>query len=144
MRLQLRMQLEVRVPKPVHSDDPAVVIAIELHESGDGGDAREQDHQEHEDRDRDERGAEVIRLRDERQGDHRAGQDREEHAHPGQRLAVGQRTRREQAPMFGGEDLQLGGDPGFTSGRWSIDRHRPSSPLSFSDIESCSYSSCHP
>src|SRR5258708_29173070 len=40
-------------------------------------------------------------------GDHRAGQDGQEHVHASKGFGVGERTGGEQAPVLGGEDLKL-------------------------------------
>ena len=65
-------------------------------------------HQQREDGDRDERGPEVVGLSNEGQGDHGAGQDRQEDVHAAERLCIGQRSSGEEAPVLGGEDLELG------------------------------------
>ena len=52
-------------------------------------------------------GAEMVGLRHERQRDHSARQDGKEHVHPPKGLGVSQRASCEQAPVLGGEDLQL-------------------------------------
>ena len=105
--LELRVQLEVGVAEPVHPDHPPVVVPIEVHQAGDGRDANEEDHEEGENCDRDERRAEMVGLRHERQRDHSARQDGKEHVHRAEGLGVSQRASCEQAPVLGGEDLQL-------------------------------------
>ena len=107
VRLQLRMQLEVRMAQAVHAEDPPVVVEVKHLESPDGGDTDEEHHRKHEDRDCYERRAEVVHLRDERKSDHRARQHPEEHAHPSERLLVGERPRGDQAPVLRREDLDL-------------------------------------
>src|SRR5258706_14321962 len=80
--LQLGIQLEVSVAQPVHPDDPAEVVSIELHQAGDRRQAGEEDNQKSEDGDQDESWSESIRLSHEREGDHRTRQDGEKNVHP--------------------------------------------------------------
>src|SRR5207253_7362272 len=82
----------------------------------------QQNDREHEDGDGDERRPEVIGLRDEGERDHRTRQDRQEHVDSPERLGVRQRTRRKQAPVLGGEDLELGSDPWLRDWR-NLSRH---------------------
>src|SRR5713226_6470867 len=42
IRLQLRVQVEVGAPEPVHSDHPSIVVAIEHHQARNRGHANDQ------------------------------------------------------------------------------------------------------
>ena len=106
VRRELWVHLEVGMADPVHPDHPYVVVLVEHQQAPDGGHAHEEDDREHEYRHRYECRAEAIRLRDQGEGDHRAGEDGEEHAHAAERLLVGQGARREEAPVLGGQDLE--------------------------------------
>ena len=117
IRLELRMQLEVGVAEPVHPDHPAEVIAIQLHQPADRRDAGKHDDGQQRNGDRDKRRPETRNLRDQRQRDHRAGQDGQEDRHPAQRFGVGQRAGCEQAPVFGRQNLQPGGGCSVFAGR---------------------------
>ena len=75
------MPLEIGVPDPVHAHHPAEVVVIQDFEPDDRRHSNEQDNGKNQNRDQDESLPESIGLRHEGQGDHRAGEDRQEHAH---------------------------------------------------------------
>src|SRR6266508_4159529 len=70
------------------------------------GHTDKQHDRQDQDRDKDEGVTEMVCLRDQRERDHRARQHREEHAHAAKGFAVCQGTRRQQAPVLGGEHMQ--------------------------------------
>src|SRR5439155_22461547 len=122
VRFELWMELEIRAPQAIHPEHPSEVVAVERREPGDRENAHQQNDREHEDGDGDERWPEMIGLHDEGERDHRTRQDRQEHVDSPERLGVRQRTRRKQAPVLGGEDLELGSDPWLSDWR-NLSRH---------------------
>ena len=100
------MKVEVCVTNAIHPQDPSKVVAVQGLETCHGEHSGDEHDGKHEDRNREEGRAEMVGLRHQRQRDHRAGEDGQEHVHPAERFLVGQRTCGEEAPVLGGEDLE--------------------------------------
>ena len=106
VRLQLRRELEVGVPDPVHPLHPDRVLVVDLPQPRESRDAEEvDDGQEHE-CEGDEAGAEVGGLADERERDHGAGQRSDEDRGAAHRLGVAEAAGGQQAPVLRRQDLE--------------------------------------
>jgi len=106
VRLEARLDLEVRVPDPVHRRDPQGVLEVHLVEPDERRDAHEQGYRQEREREHGELGGEPGRAADEPERDHRGRQDRQEQPRPAERLVPAHRAGGEEAPVLGREDLE--------------------------------------
>src|SRR5438132_11564829 len=104
--LEIRRELEVCRPDAVHADDADRLVVIRSAEA-DGRCHADEEHDRQDDQSEEGEGvAEGRGLRHQRQRHDRSRECRQEHPRAAERLVPGKRARREQAPVFGGQDLE--------------------------------------
>jgi hypothetical protein len=86
--LDVRVRLQVRAPQPVHAGNQLEVLPVQGTDSTDRHQADQNNHGKDQNRGHLEGRMKVIHLGKERERDDGAGEDRQEHADPAERLHV--------------------------------------------------------